>query len=178
MHRMVHAALMVVLAATLSGCASHRYVIIDPPNTPLENYTVLEVKDFESHLQEDDAVKVAGELPEMIVRELQEYNSKHPKSTLFSQVTRFSEDSAQVLVLEGVLLSYEKGSQAKRHFIGMGPGKAYCTVQCTFIDKTTGQQVLKANFESALSGRFFGGGAKESAKGVVKAMTDYLKKTY
>lgn len=162
-----------------SGCASsHRYMVVEPPTTALNNYTTLEVQECKSNLQEEDAIKVAEEIPGMIVEALAKYNEKHPEAMLFSKVTKASDQTAQVLVMENVLVSYEKGSQAARYFIGMGAGKAYCTIQSRFIDKSTGEQILKANFEGELSGGFLGGEAKSSAKGVVSSIIDYLKKNY
>lgn len=167
------------LVCLVSGCASsHRYMIVEPPTTALNNYTTLEIQECKSNLQEEDAIKVAEEIPDMIVDALANYNKNHPDAMLFSEVVRASDQTAQVLVMENVLVSYEKGSQAARYFVGMGAGKAYCTIQSRFVDKSTGEQVLKANFEGELSGGFFGGEAKDSAKGVVSSIIDYLKKNY
>ncbi len=76
------------------------------------------------------------------------------------------------------LLSYEKGSRAKRYFIGFGAGKAYSTVKCEFIDKSTGEQVLEATFDGELSLGVFGGEAKRAYEGVVKAIVDYFNDNY
>ena len=97
---------------------------------------------------------------------------------LFSEATRSTGKSEGVLVVKGTLLSYEKGSRAKRYFIGFGAGKAFSTVKCVFIDKSTGEQVLEATFDGELSLGVFGGEAKRAYEGVVKAIVDYFNDNY
>ena len=175
---------LVAFVALLSSCSSERYVIIDPAVRPLSEYTVLEVAEFDSNLQEDDALAVAQELPQMLVARLEVFRETNPDHKFFKRVLQSSNvveaglADQPVLLLEGSLLSYEPGSQAKRYFLGLGSGKAYCTAQCRFIDKATGEQVLRANFEGEISGGFFGGSAKGSATGVTKAVLDYFRNNY
>ena len=113
----------------------------------------------------------------MIVDSISEYNRKHPDAALLS-ATSASDETDQVLVMKSVLLSYEKGSRAARYFLGIGAGKAYCTIQSSFADKKTDRQILRANFEGELTAGPFGGSAKHSAREVVEAITDYLRKNY
>ena len=170
---------LLLLLLLLSGCmSSNRYVIIDPSTAALRNYSVLEVRDFRSNLSEPEAIALAGEFPSMIVSGINDYNARHSDARLFSEVTRMKPGTYRVLVMESTLLSYEKGSRAARYFIGFGAGKAYCTIQSVFIDKTTGKQVLKANFEGELGGGFFGGTSKQAAREVVDSIITYLKKNY
>ncbi len=76
-------------------------------------------------------------------------------------------------------MGYEKGSRAKRYFFNcFGLGKAYTTLQCSFIEKATGQQVLKADFEGELFVGFFGGTAEGAQEAVVEAIIEYIKKLY
>lgn len=79
-----------------------------------------------------------------------------------------------VLVLDGIIISYEKGSRAKRYFIGFGSGKAYCTIQSVFTDKKTTEQILKLNFDGELSMGLFGGSVEQAVFEVVKAYLDYF----
>ena len=62
--------------------------------------------------------------------------------------------------------------------IGMGAGKAYCTVMISFVDKATGEEIGRMNFEGELVGGFYGGDKSEAAKGVVKAIMQYLKSSH
>ena len=158
------------------GVVPTEYYLLDPPTSQLTQYKVLEVDEFTTHLQEDEAKKVAVELPNQIVQEITNYNQSHSDKPLFVRAIRETETVERVLVLKGIVISYEPGSSAKRYFIGLGSGKAYCTVQCQFFDKKTGRQVLKANFEGEISGGLFGGGAKGSSKGVIEAIINYFKR--
>jgi len=171
--------LPVFVMLLLAGCmSSNRYVIIDPSSASLRNYPILEVRDFKSNLSEPEAVALAGEFPSMIVDGLNKYNIDHPDKQLFKQIVRQHTGTDGVVVMESTLLSYEKGSKAARYFIGFGAGKAYCTIQSVFIDKATGKQLLKANFEGELSGGIFGGTSKQAAREVVDSIIEYLKKNY
>jgi hypothetical protein len=80
--------------------------------------------------------------------------------------------------LNGTVISYEKGSRAKRYFIGFGAGKAFCTIQAVFTDRATNEVVLKANFDGELSSSFFGGSADEAVQGVVTAFIDYCNQYF
>lgn len=162
----------------LSGCTSGRYVIVDAPTVPLKNFTILEVTDCNSNVKEEPALNLAKDFPDQVVFKLKEYNKEHAGAPLFSTVTRSTEQTDGVLQIQSVLLSYEKGSQAARYLVGFGSGKASCAVQCTFIDKRTGKQVLKANFEGELSMGLFGGSSKEAAGKVLDEIVTYLKKNY
>ena len=78
------------------------------------------------------------------------------------------------LLLDGTVISFEKGSRAKRYFIGFGAGKAYCTIQAVFTDKVTGEEVLRTNFDGELSMSLFGGSPQEAVDAVVRAFIDYF----
>jgi hypothetical protein len=163
----------------LAGCmSSNRYVIVDPPTVPLKNYSILEIKDFKNNINEPDADALAKEFPSLIIEGLNEHNTSNPNSRLFTEVTQSTTASDKVIVMESTLISYQKGSKTARYLIGFGAGKAYCTIQCVFIDKATGKQILKANFEGELSGGIFGGTSKQTAREVVSSIIDYLEKNY
>ena len=122
-------------ASTIIGCSSNRYVVLTPTTMRLGNYTVLEVEKFGSNLQDSDALGVAGKMPALIVEKIRKYNLNHSDTKLFSRVilsTDSDVDSTGVVLMKGVLLSYETGNRAKRWLLGLGSGKAYCTLQCNF----------------------------------------------
>lgn len=170
--------IMLLLICVSGGCASHRYVVTEPLTTQLRQYSILEIRDFTSYISGKEAEAVAGDIPDMLLDALAQHNELQTENRLFSEVTRSTNQRDNVLIVEGTLLSYEKGSRAKRYFIGFGAGKAYSTVQCTFIDKATGRQVLKANFDGELSIGILGGDAKRSYEGVVEAIVDYFSDNY
>lgn len=169
------ACLAFVVAA--AGCSSHRYTVLEPASQPLADYTALEVRDFTSNLTDEDSKDLAGRFADSLFKEIQEERKENPRR-FFDEVTRGEASSGKVLMLDGTVISFEKGSRAKRYFIGYGAGKAYCTIQAVFTDKATGEQVLKANFDGELSMSFFGGSAEEAVEGVVKAFIEYFEQYF
>ncbi len=169
---------IIAVLCVFSGCASHRYAVTIPANTQLRKYSVLEIKDFASNVSGSEAETVAEQIPDILLDAIAKHNNSHPDRRLFSKATRLTSKSDGVLVVKGTLLSYEKGSRVKRYFIGFGAGKAYSTVKCAFIDKSTGELVLEATFDGELSLGVFGGEAKRTYEGVVKAMIDYFNDNY
>ena len=176
--RLPFGVLAVLAVGSLAACTSGRYVIIDAPTVPLKNFDVLEVRECTSNQQEEHAINLAKAFSDSMVKKLIAYNKEHPKAPLFKKVTRSAEETERVLVMQPVLQSYEKGSGLARYMIGFGAGKASCTVQCTFIEKTSGNQILRANFEGELSMGVLGGSAKEAAGKVFDKILEYLKKNY
>ncbi len=159
-----------LMIVTISACMSNRAVIIQPFETQSpSDFDVLEIPEFRTTVTEEVDPEILQMIPERTAEKLEEKG-------IFREVTRATDQSEGVLVMEGLLISYETGSRAKRYFLGMGTGKAYCTVQCTFRDKATNKELAKLNFEGEVGGGLFGGGAKDSAKGVVNAIVDYLKR--
>lgn len=167
--------LMALFAVTVSGCGSSRYTMIDPPKQAVSNFEVLEIRDFTSALADQDSKDLAGRFADQLHAAVIEDREKNPGKSIFSEVVRRSDRSDKVLRLDGTVISFEKGSRAKRYWLGFGAGKAFCTIQAVFADKATGQQVLKANFDGELSMSFFGGSAEEAVDSVVKAFIDYFR---
>ena len=166
--------LIASLALTVSGCASSRYTILEPPNQPVSNFEVLEIRDFTSTLTDEDSVGLADRFADQLHAAVMQDRQQHPGESVFEEVVRQSDQSERVLLLDGSVLSFEKGSRAKRYFIGFGAGKAYCTIQAVFTDKVTGEEVLRTNFDGELSMSLFGGSPEEAVDAVVRAFIDYL----
>lgn len=166
--------LLALLAVTISGCGSSRYTMVDAPKQVVTNYNVLEVRDFTSVLTDQDSLDLANRFADRLHAAVIEDREKNPGESVFDEVVRTTDRSDNVLQLDGKVISFEKGSRAKRYFIGFGAGKAFCTIQATFTDKASGQEVVKANFDGELSMSFFGGSAEEAVDSVVKAFIDYF----
>ena len=153
-----------------SACMSNRAVVIDPfeKQSP-RDFDVLEIPEFKTTVTEDLDPEILQLIPDRTIEKLRDEG-------IFREVTRETNQTDGVLKMEGLLVSYETGSRTKRWLLGLGSGKAYCTVQCTFRNKTSGQELAKMNFEGEVAGGLFGGGAKDSAKGVVNAIVDYFRR--
>ena len=171
----ITALLMILFAVTVSGCGSSRYTIIETPKKEVTNFEVLEIRDFTSALTDQDSRDLAGRFANQLHAAVIKDREKNPGKSIFAEVVRATDRSDKVLRLDGKVISFEKGSRAKRYFIGFGAGKAFCTIQATFSDKASGEEVLKANFDGELSMSFFGGSAEEAVDSVVKAFIDYFR---
>ena len=159
----------------LSGCGSSRYTVLEPAKGPLTEYDILEIHDFTSNLNDVDSLDLADRFADQLHTAVMKERAQNPGESIFDEIVRGTEATGSVLELDGVVVSFEKGSRAKRYFIGFGSGKAYCTIQATFKDKATGEVVLKTNFDGELSMSFFGGSPEEAVTSVVKAFIDYLE---
>jgi len=171
----IRVAAVALLLFALSGCGSSRYTVLEPAKGPLTEYEVLEINDFTSNLNDADSVDLAGRFADQLHAAIMKDRAERPGQSIFDEVVRGTDATDSVLVLDGVVVSFEKGSRAKRYFIGFGSGKAYCTIQATFKNKVTGEEVLKTNFDGELSMSFFGGSAEEAVDEVVEAFIDYLQ---
>ncbi|MCJ7452673.1 MAG: DUF4410 domain-containing protein [Steroidobacteraceae bacterium] len=169
------ALLMIGFALLAAGCGSSRYTVIEPPKESVRDFKILEIRDFKSNLQDEDSIRLADNFADRLNKAVQEDRAEHPGESIFEQVVRGDSATGDVLVLDGTIISFEKGSRAKRYFIGFGAGKAFCTIQSTFTNKSTGQEILKTNFDGELSMSFFGGSADEAVDAVVAAYIDYLR---
>ena len=78
--------------------------------------------------------------------------------------------------MQGTVIKYEEGSRAKRYWIGLGAGKAHCTIQVILIDKETGDELSRTNFDGMIVMGVFGGDSDEAIDGVVDSFINYMKK--
>lgn len=164
--------------AILTGCSSHRYVVNEPVARPLGSFDSVEVATFGTNVSSDPARSLAAELPQRIVTSLQKAKNSKTSKPLFNQVTIAPNGKGNVLSISGTILSLEEGSRAKRYFVGFGSGKAFTTVECTFIDKSSGTKVARATFDGELSMGMFGGSSDEATQGVLNAIVKYINDNY
>jgi hypothetical protein len=165
---------LVALTLSVAGCASQRYTVVDPPSQPLSNYSTLVINDFTTNLNDPESAELASNFADRLHFAVMKDREKNPGESIFDEVVRQSDSTDQVLELDGKIISFEKGSQAKRYWIGFGAGKAYITIQSAFTDKVTGEQILKTNFDGELAGGIFGGSFDETVDAVVRAYIEYF----
>lgn len=164
----------IAVIALISSCASHRYTIVEPRKKELTDYNTLEIRDFKSNLKDKESEALSAGFADKLYQNIMEDRKAHPNEVVFKEIVRQTDKIDGVLLLDGTLISFEKGSRAKRYFIGFGSGKAYCTIQSVFTDKKTDEQILKLNFDGELSMGLFGGSEEEAAQGVVESYLDYF----
>jgi hypothetical protein len=165
---------VITLALTVTGCASQRYTVVEPPSKPLTNYSTLVINDFTTNLNDQDSADMANDFADRLLVAVMDDRARNPGESIFDEVVRQSDSTDRVLELDGTIISFEKGSQAKRYFIGFGSGKAYITIQSVFTDRSTGEEILKTNFDGELAGGIFGGAFSETVDAVVRAYIAYF----
>lgn len=178
MSKTSYAFILCIGMAILPGCSSHRYIVNDPVTRPMGNFATVEVGSFTTNVNNDAARNLAAILPQRIATTLQEEKHRKTKKPLFEKVTTSQDDQGNVLSLTGTIISLEEGSRAKRYLVGFGSGKAFTTVECLFIDKSTGSKIARATFDGELSMGFFGGSSDEATQGVLEAIVQYITDNY
>jgi len=178
MNRIISILFITFMIAGVSGCASHKYTVLEPPSKELTEYRILEIRDFTTYLGDAESKELAARFADKLYENIMEHRGENPDKIIFDEVVRHTDETEGVAVLNGVVVSYEKGSRAKRYWIGFGAGKAYCTIRSTFTDKSTSEQILEMNFDGELGMGIFGGSADEAVQGVVEAYLDYFDDYY
>ncbi len=86
------------------------------------------------------------------------------------------------LVLNGEVISYEKGSRTARVLVGFGAGQAKVTTRFVFTDAATGQEVFRTEQVGTYKGtKAIGGGSEEkglseSARKTVDGLIQVIKR--
>lgn len=174
MHLVKMSATAFLVMIFLVACASHRYTVVEPPAKSLTNYSVLEIPEFDSNLKSAEAQELAKLFDDRLMREIRQYRAQNPGEVIYDDIVTSTDQVDDVLVMQGTVISYEEGSRAKRYFISMGSGKAYCTIAVKFIDKASGEELAQTTFDGELMGGIFGGSANEAVDGTVQAFLDYM----
>ena len=172
MKRSIIGGILVAAFLLVSACSSHKYTVVEPRKKDFTDYQILEIRDFKCNLGDSESKELAARFADRLYKNIIKDRKEHPDQIIFDQVVRKTEKKEGVLVLDGTILSFEKGSRAKRYLLAFGAGKAYCTIQSNFTDKTTNERILKVNFDGELSMGIFGGSADEAVQGVVEAYLD------
>ena len=167
--------LMLLVTAGITGCASHRYTVVEPPTNPLTDYSILEIPEFKTNLSDPESKELANRFAGRLHRAVMEHRERNPQDVVYKEVTLNTDQIEDVLHMQGTIISYEEGSRAKRYWIGFGSGKAYCTIQVVFTNKETGEELSRTNFDGELAMGLFGGDADEAVDGVVEAFIDYMQ---
>ena len=84
----------------------------------------------------------------------------------------------KTLVLFSELITFNKGSRAKRYLIGGGTGRAELRGDCYLLDKKTGKQVVRFQSFGETNWGAFGGGADKTLKGFANRIVSFLKGKY
>lgn len=178
MRKLISVISIIFIIVGATSCASHKYTVLEPPSKELTDYQILEIRDYTTNLGDKESKELASVFADKLHENVMAHRKESPDKVIFDKVVRHTDETKGVAILDGVIVSYEKGSQAKRYWIGFGAGKAYCTIRSTFTDKSTGEQILEMDFDGELSGGLFGGSEDEAVQAVVEAYLDYFDDYY
>ena len=167
-HKKIALVGLILLAAT--ACSSRRVSVITPASQPLSSFSILEVAEIGSNVPDIE--------PEVPLNMRQDLVQKISETRRFRSVTQQTDEDEGVLRLESVILSYEKGSRAKRYIIGFGTGKSYMTMRVVMVNKATGEKVFEGDFDGEISGGFVGGSSRSTENAVVDEVGDYFKERF
>ncbi len=91
-----------------------------------------------------------------------------------------TEITEPTLVLSGVITRYQRGSRAKRYFVGFGAGKTrvYCLFR--FVDKATNEVLLERMENGSISGgwSFMGGASAGAMKELAGDIANVVRKNW
>ena len=153
-----------------AACSSRRVQVITPVTEPLSSFSILEVAEVGSNVTDIEPA-VPLNMRQALVREISETGR-------FRSVTQQTSEIEGVLRMASTIISYEKGSRAKRYVIGIGAGKSYMTLRTILINKATGKKVFEADFEGEISGGFLGGSSRSTENAVIDEVGDYFKEKF
>ena len=125
MKRAIVMSISVAMIFFINACASHKYTVVEPQKKELTDYSILEIRDFNCNLGDKESKDLAARFADRLYQNIMKGRQEHPDKVIFKEVVRGTDKTDGVLVLDGTLLSFEKGSRAKRYFIGFRAGKAY-----------------------------------------------------
>jgi hypothetical protein len=168
---------LLILIVFVTGCAAGRTQIIQPTKVGFKNYRILEIADFKNYVGSKVPSGMCKRLPDSIANKVATLN-------LFQAVNRITvvnewKSETKTLVIEGIVVEYEPGDQAKRWFGGFtGYGKGFVTVQLTAIDKSTKEKIFKGNVGSEISGGFFGGSFDEAIQKAIEEAVLCIQTNY
>jgi hypothetical protein len=175
MNKIATQILILFFIGSIAGC-THRYTIVELPTKSLTDYSVLEISTFKSNLNDARSRSLASRFAGRLRWAVMKQREKNPEDIVYEEVTLNTDQTNGVLLMQGTIIKYEEGSRAMRWWIGLGAGKAHCTIQVIFIDKKTGEELSRTNFDGMIVMGVFGGDSVEAVDGVVDAFIAYMKK--
>ena len=167
--------LMLFVAGSITGCF-HRYTVVEPTTKSLTDYSILEIAEFKTSLNDAKSRALASRFAYRLHWVVKNHRDNKPEDIVYQEVTLKTDKTKGVLLMQGTIIRHEEGSRAMRYWIGLGAGKAHCTIQVIFINKETGEELSRTNFDGMIVMGVFGGDSVEAVDGVVDAFIAYMKK--
>jgi hypothetical protein len=168
---------LMILILFAFGCAAGRTQIVQPKKRGFKDYPILEITDFKNYVGSEVPPEISQRVPDSIAKKVAALNFFQAVNRI-PVVTEWKSET-NTLVIEGTIIEYDPGSQAKRYLAGFtGYGKGFVTVQYIAIDKATKEEIFKANVGSEISGGFFGGSFDEAVEKLVEEAVECIQTNY
>ena len=180
-------AVLSIVAAALSAVQA-----ADKLREQMAGYDKIEVTEFRNKVGENLKAAVVSDLQARIVNSVNQskliaadFNPdlKFPRKdqtddTRLAWPGTGDEADAKTMVLFTELITFNKGSRAKRYLIGGGTGRAELRGDCYLLDKKTGRQLFRFQSFGETNWGALGGGADKTLKGFANRIVGFLKGKY
>jgi hypothetical protein len=158
----------------------------------LQGYDKIEVAEFRNKVGENLQAEMVADLQTRVVKAVEEsklipagsnqdlkFPRKDPSDdTKLAWQGTGDEADAKTLVLFAEMITFNKGSRAKRYLLGNGTGRAELRGDCYILDKKTGRQIFRFQSFGETNWGAFGGGADKTLKGFANRIVNFLKGKY
>ena len=180
--RLTLLALLLAVAGTVAGQIREKLV----------GYDKIEIVPFKNKVGENLEDKMIADLHQTILRKFAETKLfaasldeklQFPKkdsdddNKLAVSGTNKEEDG-NTLLLFGEIITFNKGSRAKRYTLGGGTGRAEMRANCYLVDKKTGKQLYNFQTFGETNWGAFGGGSDKTLKGMANRILEFIKGKY
>lgn len=118
--------LILLVIGSITGC-THRYTVVELPTNSLTDYSILEISEFKSNLNDAKSRGLASRFAGRLRWAVMKQREKNPEDIVYEEVTLNTDKTKDVLLMQGTLIRYEEGSRAKRYWIGLGAFKEKIT---------------------------------------------------
>jgi hypothetical protein len=176
-----------ILATTFSQAHA-----ADKLREAIQGYDKIEVSDFRNKIGDNLPAETVVDLQARVVEAVNaskllaaapnpdlKFPKKDPADdTKLAWPGTGNDGDARTLVLFSELITFNKGSRAKRYLIGNGTGRAELRGDCYLIDKKTGQQIFRFQSFGETNWGAFGGGADKTLKGFANRIVGFLRGKY
>ena len=90
MNRYAAMILMLLAVGVFTGCASHRYTIVEPPSNSLTEYSTLEISQFKTNLNDAESTELASRFANRLHLAVAKYREANPDDVVYNEVDRKS----------------------------------------------------------------------------------------
>ena len=95
--------LILFVIGSITGCASHRYTVIEPPTQSLADYSVLEISEFKTNLNDAESRELANRFAGRLHKAVMSHRENNPEDIAYKEVTLNTDKTMGVLLMRGTV---------------------------------------------------------------------------